>query len=227
MSSTLKPSRIEAESATSTQLEDDPGQVRGTRRHTRPQRTSEEILADLEERLPWLRPGSLGAPRRVSLAAYTVNCGRCQRPCTHGPYFRLVLGRHTRGRSNGSTCLGKRSTPSPPPCVVASGSQPETSARSPCSGGTTGKFGSTTVAMGPGEGLVAHVAAGQDAGGGSRRARAGVKTRSVSSSRNRQRAEDRRVARRIGDHEASAVNHRDMDMRFWLEQAEAQQRRRR
>ena len=52
-----------------------------------------------------------------------------------------------------------------------------------------------TMAMGPGEGLVAHVTAGEDAGGGSRRARAGVKTRPVSSLRNRQRAEDRRAER--------------------------------
>ena len=92
-----KPSRIEAESATAPQLAD-PGQARGAKRPTGARRTSEEILADLQERLPWLRSGALGGPRRVSLEAYRVNCGRCQRPCTHGPYFRLVLGRHTRGR---------------------------------------------------------------------------------------------------------------------------------
>ena len=45
--------------------------------------------------------------------------------------------------ANGSTCLGRRSTPSPRRCAVDSGSRPGTSARSPCSGGTTGRFGST------------------------------------------------------------------------------------
>ena len=45
--------------------------------------------------------------------------------------------------ANGSTCLGRRSTPSPRRCAVDSGSRPETSVRSPCYGGTTGKSGST------------------------------------------------------------------------------------
>ena len=57
------------------------------------------MLASLQERQPWLKPGAVGGPRRVSLETYMVRCGHCLRqPCAHGPYVKLVIGRHRRGK---------------------------------------------------------------------------------------------------------------------------------
>ena len=57
------------------------------------------MLASLQERQPWLKPGAVGGPRRVSLERYMVRCSHCLRqPCAHGPYVKLVIGRHRRGK---------------------------------------------------------------------------------------------------------------------------------
>src|SRR5262245_54087216 len=62
-------------------------------------RSPEQMLASLQERLSWLKPGASGGPRYVSLESYTVRCGQCLRqPCSHGPYVKLVIGRHKRGK---------------------------------------------------------------------------------------------------------------------------------
>ncbi len=57
------------------------------------------MLASLQERQPWLKPGAVGGPHRVSLEWYMVRCSHCLRqPCAHGPYVKLVIGRHRRGK---------------------------------------------------------------------------------------------------------------------------------
>ena len=57
------------------------------------------MLAALHEHHPWLKPGAVGGPRRVSLESYMVRCGQClSQPCAHGPYVKLVIGRHRRGK---------------------------------------------------------------------------------------------------------------------------------
>ena len=116
-------------------------------------------------------------------------CLRLQRGCGMRGWGRDGLGAGARGR----------------------GSRPETSVRSRCSGGTTGKCGSTRRGNGSRRRTVAHVAAREDARGGSRPARAGVRTRPVSSARNRQRAAKHRATRGTADRERSKLWSDDLD----------------
>ena len=128
------------------------------------------MLASLQDRQPWLKPGALGGPHRVSLESYMVRCAHCLRqPCAHGPYVKLVIGRHRRG---------KRTRIHIPREIVSlrrRGGAPSTAGHSGepardrhALGALLASPALRAVAMDPGEQLVAHVAARQAKGKSSR-----------------------------------------------------------